>query len=253
MRSFIRRCIRHLGYDVQTSRMRFVDGFDDQVKILDRSGSVVFDIGAHFGDTILTYERLFPSATIWAFEPFPESFKILSQKFGNNPRIKLQQIALADSTGARTFFSNVDSSTNSLLKVPPNVHFYDLQGKDMMETRGTVQVQVSTLDEFCAKNNIEKIDALKIDVQGAELLVFRGATDLLRRKAISTIYTEVLFAEHYENQAWFCDLWKFFQDNGYVLFGIYDIWRSSTGYISFGNAMFVPAGYPHSRGWFDRP
>ena len=80
-----------------------------------------------------------------------------------------------------------------------------------------------------------------MDIQGAELLALRGASDLLDRRKIRLIYTEVLFCEQYECQAWFCDLWAHLRSKGYELYGLYDIVRGGGGYVSFGNAIFLPS------------
>jgi len=240
MRGLIKRCFRRLGYDIQNTKYHFGDSYEEQAKLLDGRATVIFDVGAYVGQTIEIYRGLFPQATIWAFEPFEESFQTLTRKFGADPKVKLQNLALADTEGTRSFRVYSGSATNSLLEAAPDAG--KMMGNEVMtQPRGSVTVQVTTLDQFCARNNISKIDALKIDVQGAELLVFGGARDLLRRKAISMIYAEVQFTEQYKDQVWFCDLWKFFQASGYELYGLYDIWRGAGGYIYFGNALFLPA------------
>jgi FkbM family methyltransferase len=240
MRGLIKRSLRRLGYDIQSTQYRFVDAYEDQAKLLVGRAAVIFDVGAYVGQTIEIYRRLFPAATIWAFEPFEESFQTLTRKFGGDPLVKLQRLALADAEGTRSFRTYAGSATNSLLETVPNAGFL-LGNEALVQARGTVPVQVTTLDLFCARHNISTIDALKIDVQGAELMVFGGAKDLLRRKAIGMIYAEVQFTDQYKDQVWFCELWKFFQANGYELYGLYDIWRGGGGYICFGNALFLPA------------
>lgn len=239
MRRLIKRLIHRLGYDLTKTDCRFVDGFDDQAKLLSGRAQVIFDVGAHIGRTVATYRELFPGATVWPFEPFDESFQTISRRFAGDPKVRPQQLAVAEAPSTRRFFVNSESNTNSLLPAAPETGYY-IRGVNLTENRRTIEVQVTTLDRFCADNNIPRIDVLKLDVQGAELLALRGAADLLRRKAISIIYAEAQFADQYQNQVWFCELWKFLREAGYDLFGLYDTWRGPGGYLYFADALFLP-------------
>lgn len=75
--------------------------------------------------------------------------------------------------------------------------------------KGTIRVQVTTIDEFVDRQEIERIDVLKLDIQGAELMALRGATNTLRNMHVQVIYTESLFVPHYEGNALFHELWSF--------------------------------------------
>jgi hypothetical protein len=100
-------------------------------------------------------------------------------------------------------------------------------------------VATSTLDAFCAEHQITEIDILKMDTQGAELLILTGASDLLKEQRIRVIYTEVLFAESYEGQAYYHSIATLLEGHGYRLHALYDLVSSRTGELSWGDAIFV--------------
>ena len=92
-------------------------------------------------------------------------------------------------------------------------------------------VETITIDEVMKLNNINKIDILKFDIQGGELMALQGAMNALQQKKISLIYTEALFVPHYENNPLLRDLWNCLEQYGYSLFDIYDMYRATNGQL----------------------
>ena len=63
-----------------------------------------------------------------------------------------------------------------------------------------------SLDSFCKNEQIERIDLLKMDVQGGELGILKGANQLLAQQKIDVIYSEVFFVPMYQNQPLFGEI-----------------------------------------------
>lgn len=77
--------------------------------------------------------------------------------------------------------------------------------------------KIIKLDDYAKKNHIDKIDVLKIDTQGFEDKVLRGARKLLKENRIKLIQLELIFSEVYENSLQFYDVEKLLIPNNYRL------------------------------------
>jgi len=240
LRSAIKSALNFLGLGLH--RIEKKDAFHDQKMLLNGMETpVIFDVGAYIGEITARYEILFPKATIYSFEPFPGSFERLQERFKAYDVVKPFQLAIADRAGTREFYLNSDRSCNSLFPRPSSARKY-WPGKAASVAR--IEVDVTTIDAFCKKESIPKIDILKLDVEGAELLALRGASEKLAQKSIELIYTEVMFIPHYEGGVMFYELCSFLSDYGYTLFDLYDLKRAENGQLRWGNAIFVS---PHIR------
>jgi FkbM family methyltransferase len=206
------------GYLQSVNKGSFKDDpFKVQKEIIENC-STIFDIGANRGEITSKYTELFPEATIFAFEPFPDSFKILESEFSTNKRIECFQKALGAVNTKSNLFVNRNVDTNSLLSPIKMGLSSDQQVKNV----GVMEVEVCTIDEFCRNRCIDTIDILKLDIQGSELSALRGASGFLRDKRIKLIYTETYFKKQYENQPLFHDLSKFLEQYGYYLQDFYN-------------------------------
>lgn len=187
------------------------------------------------GDITKIYRQLFPQATIYCFEPFPDSFKKLSE-LADDKSVKCYQTALCETNGKATLQVNSDPSCNSFSPRPSaGPKYYSNKTQNI----GQIEVQTQTLDSFCTKKNISEIDILKLDVEGAETKVLQGAAEKLNRKQIKLIYTEVLFLPHYEYGCLFYEIFGLLDKYGYTLFNLFNLKRSRNGQLRWGNAIFV--------------
>lgn len=175
----------------------------------------IFDVGANIGQSIKHYRNEFPNCRITSFEPNPEVFPLLEQNWGGLSGITLNQVALSNCNENVTFHATRVSEASSLLK--PTNHMMALSAESKYDHK-EIQVPSMTLDHYCQINNIGNIDILKLDVQGSELSVLHGAEKLLSEGKITSIYSEVTFAETYINQTRFVDLLTYL--NSFY----YDIW-----------------------------
>ncbi len=201
----------------------------------DISDIIIFDVGAYIGQVTSIYKNTFPTAVIHCFEPFPESFEKLHQLCGDKS-INAYNTALADKEGVATFQINTDSTCNSFFPRPENgMRYYSEQSRNIRE----IQVQTTTLDGFCEKLGIPAIDILKLDVEGAEIKVLKGAIKKLGNKQIKLIYSEVMFIPHYQGGCLFHEVSGFLSQYGYSLFNLYDLKRAHNGQLRWANAIFL--------------
>lgn len=137
-------------------------------KILSQ-GKVFVDVGANFGVYTLVASRLVGrTGSVLAFEPTAQSFEILRQNIELNhfSNVRAFQVALAQERSKAWLYYGWDPVGNSLGKDPD----YDYEGEE---------VQTETLDKVLEENGIDHVDAIKIDVEGAEELVLHGAARCL--------------------------------------------------------------------------
>ncbi len=103
----------------------------------------------------------------------------------------------------------------------------------------TINVPTLTLDHYCQVNNINKIDILKIDVQGFELNVLQGAKTLLNEGKVTMIYSEVTFAETYMNQTRFTDLVSYLSKFNYEIWDIGSFLYTRSEKLWAANLIFL--------------
>ena len=199
------------------------------------SAPIIFDVGAYIGEISQTYRAMLPRGSLYCFEPFPGSFRELKTQLAD-PSAKLYQVAVSDQIGKIRFNVNADLSCNSIFPRPQNEPaYYSAQAQNVDQ----IEVETITIDSFCDKENIERIDILKLDVEGAELKALRGAHNMLSTHAVILIYTEVMFVPHYEGGCLFHEIAGFLRQYDYTLFNLYNLKRAKNGQLRWGNAIFL--------------
>ena len=194
------------------------DCYEVQRKLIKKNDPVIFDVGANVGDITAKYLECFPQATLYAFEPFPDSFNLLSSRFLNNNNVCCIQKAASSTEGPKQFFVNKNVDTNSLLPPIKSGLTSDAQVKNI----SSITVSSIVLDDFCTIENINHIDILKMDIQGGEYDALNGLKKLLQTSSIDLIYSEVYFVEQYKEQPLFHDISKLLFGYGYYLQDIYN-------------------------------
>lgn len=133
---------------------------------------------------------------------------------------RYEPIALAASTGEATLYLTADPESASLY--PPNEEAIRRHPELWRhEPRGTTTVATTTLDEWAQRTQSAPIDLLKIDVQGAELDVLRGAEAGLT--SVRALELEVEFQQLYVGQPLFGDVDAFLRERGFVLWRLRDL------------------------------
>lgn len=175
----IKREYARYGLSLFTDLMRISAVWGDSI-------ATVFDVGANAGQFAAGALRELADARIYSFEPHPATFNRLNAALSSS-RLHKYQLALGDRTGHVDFYVYGDvgegSHLNSLVE---NARFPTKFGY----TPDKITVPGTKLDSFCEEQKIDKIDLLKIDVEGGELAVLRGAADMLRQRRVRFIYAE---------------------------------------------------------------
>ena len=153
----------------------------------------------------------FPGSKLIGFEPDEEASEKLNS--AANEGFKYFPYALGKANEKRKFYITNHPMCSSLYK--PNedlIKFYN--NFEVAYLKKEIEIQTITLDNFIDKNEIGKIDFMKIDVQGAELDVFQGSTKAL--KNILQVVCEVEFIENYKNQPLFGDVCSFLKKYNFM-------------------------------------
>lgn len=185
---------------------------------VDLQSGVVLDIGANVGDWSGALFQLAPRASAVLFEPAPGPLELLRSRFSDDPRVRLLPFAVSESAGAADFHVTAHGH-NSSLRVPLNMN-QQYGVSTGWEEVGQVVVRTVALDDLLA--DLGSPSLIKIDVQGAEALVLRGAERTLAQG--QAVLLEVNARAHYQGDAARGELHGLMLDNGYVEVGRSDPW-----------------------------
>jgi FkbM family methyltransferase len=249
-KALAKRAVRRMGYAVTRIDPRprshndwAEDRFHDQKLVADIASAgrpgVVFDVGANVGETVAIYRALFPSARIHAFEPLPKAYRQLVVAAHAAGNTQVNQLALHDAKGVRKFLSNRGGANQTSSFLPPAQDVHHAFPAHVFQLDKVIDVKVSTLDDYCSEHSVEHIDVLKLDTQGTELDILRGAQKLIDRRAITLMYIEISFAPLYANSPLYHRVASFLEDNGYDLFRIYAQSHGTAGRHVGGDAIFA--------------
>ncbi|MCW4029813.1 MAG: FkbM family methyltransferase [Candidatus Bathyarchaeota archaeon] len=142
-----------------------------------KEGDIVFDVGANIGEfTILLSHVVGPNGKVHAFEPVPQTFEKLSQNVAKSPikkQVVLNEIALSDHLGNAKIYMPISETTEASL----TGHTYACWRSQSVQS---FDCRLQTLDNYVEVNHIERVDFVKMDVEGAEMLVLQGMEKLLQ-------------------------------------------------------------------------
>lgn len=226
-RSFLRTALRRV---LEAVDLRLVRLAPDQVRGHDplrdlawllrrRRHPVIIDAGANDGETVAAFLRRFPGARILAFEPYGPSYQSLRRRFRDVPPVETLNVALGAANGTAHLHLYSGHRMNSLLRLDPDPANPMARG---FAAAGEVTVPVATVDGVAAERRLPRIDILKIDTQGYDLEVLRGAAVQLAARRVGTVLLEVNFVPMYERQASFPELHSFLSGHGYRLVDFYN-------------------------------
>ena len=199
-----------------------------------RRVSVFVDVGSNDGNTAVKALSDFPDAIVYSFEPHPETFARLKTRIAN-PRFKAFQVGLGEENKQVPLFVYDDSVNNSLVPNAPYVVRYGNEAK-------TISVSCQTLSSFCVEEKIEHVSVLKTDTEGYDLVVLRGAAELLKSSPIDFIFVEFndLQAKSGTFGGSLMDIDSFLRPFGYHFIASYnDYIRTEGEMFAVSNALFA--------------
>jgi FkbM family methyltransferase len=186
--------------------------------------SVFFDIGAHKGESIDLFCGNFEVDKIYSFEASSITFNILEvkteklRKKFKKTKIFLENLALGSLNKKISIKHISESSSSTIREINKNSKYYKkkfffLKKSNENSLYKEVEVEQILLSDYVQKNNIEAIDFIKIDTEGYELEVLKGAENVLKK----THY--ILFEHHYDDMImknyYFSDIHGFLKKNNF--------------------------------------
>lgn len=173
--------------------------------------NTIIDVGAATGKYSKAAHFIFPDAKIYAFEPILDSFRKLESMASTVNNMQCFNLALSDEDGEEEFHLNEFSYSSSLLQMTTT----HKEIFPITKNETTVKVKTSKIDTILS--DIGQGSAfLKMDVQGAELRVLKGATNSLEK--IDVVQLEVGFMNFYKGQTSPEDLIVFLKSFGFKAF-----------------------------------
>lgn len=176
----------------------------------------VIDVGANRGQFTLACRIALPDVPVIAFEPIPGEAEIYSAIHGDVTRITLVRCALGEARSDATLHLSQSRDSSSLLPIG------QLQSELFPQTSevGTISVPVQTLDDSLPLMKGRSHQLLKLDVQGYELNVLRGARAVL--PLCSHVYAECSEVALYDGQSLRPDVSKFLEEHGFSESGAFN-------------------------------
>jgi FkbM family methyltransferase len=214
-----------IGYSICT------DGYYDisSVRVLNKilkQGMTFVDVGTHVGQyTLVASDIVGPTGTVHSFEPQPDTFELLRHNVETNglANVQLNRCALSETcVDTELYLASPDNVGQSSFRRPHNY------------SGNAITVQCRTLDDYVEEHGIA-INVIKIDVEGAELSVLRGATKLLSGSAKPCLIIEFWeqFQQEYGSSC--AEMASFLSTHGYTLF-----WITEAGLLPYARKNEEP-------------
>jgi len=165
---------------------------------------LLIDVGAHKGESIKLFSKNFVIKKIISFEASPINFQYLKKKIKNNKlgynntEIVLENTALGAEDKIIEFNQFNESSSSTIKEIDKESKYYKRKFRlinflNNKETYQKIKIKISKLKDYIEKNNIKKIDFMKIDTEGYEFEILLGLENKIK------IVDIIMFEHHYDN------------------------------------------------------
>lgn len=200
--------------------------------IKDDEINTILELGSRDGMQAVELANHYPNAVIYTFECNPTSIPLVEKNIKEYKNINIETYAVSDKTETIDFFpcsSNIGASS-----------IYKPSGKyDKIEKyylSDTIQVQAIRLDEFLTNNNIDAVDLVFADLQGAELKALMGLGKYI--KTLKSLQAEVEFEEMYKDQPLFDEVNNFLNDSNFTM-----TWQAKYCKSFWGEGIYINNNY----------
>ncbi|WP_027150988.1 FkbM family methyltransferase [Mesorhizobium sp. WSM2561] len=233
----VQRIFNMFGYHLSKLErgVRIDDSFEEQLRL---AGDVatIFEVGSADGRDTRTYADRCTKAIVHAFEPLPENFTKLRAVAEQEPRIIPVNMAVSSKAGTASFHVAALPDASSLFSARSTGSTFDKYTTE----KDVIEVSVITLDGYCERESVNNIDILKMDAQGAELEILKGAENILGSKKIKLIYSEVNFMRIYDGSCLFHEVTAHLEKLNYRLHAIYNQHHNQFGRLAWADAIYLP-------------
>ncbi len=200
-------------------RLFETDAFEMLARGIPRDEPIVaVDVGAHTGRVAARIREVFANARVYAFEPAPGPVSVLRRRAERDPGIVPVELALGSVPGETTIYETRNPHYSSLLK-PAESAVRETAGSAAVV--GRADIHVSRLDDWAARAGVGRIDLMKLDVQGYELEVLRGAGALM--ESVRAVYAEAHLTPAYEGAASFSEIDLLLRRHGLVVHQVHEL------------------------------
>jgi FkbM family methyltransferase len=189
----------------------------------------IFDVGASVGQSALAFVRSYPDAAVYCFEPVTSTFDQLRSSLRGHANVTCHRVAMSSAPGEGAMRLERYSVLNRLEETEP------ASGR-------AERVTLDTVADFCARRGIAHIDLLKVDTEGHDLHVLRGAAAMLAEHAIDLVQVEAGMNPRNRLHVPFEAFKSYLEPLGYFLFRVYDQvgeWPTSDPSLRRTNPVFV--------------
>ena len=233
MKSLLKKLIKQLPFDISLNQR-----YDTQTKLVIRKHCIntsnCIDVGCHKGEIMDLFLQQSPFGSHMGFEPIPGLFDKLQEKYGKTLNCNLYNIALSNKKGTTSF--------NYVISNPAYSGLVKRKYDRPQEEDTQIEVRTDTLDNILPDDY--KVDLIKIDVEGGEMLVLEGATGTLTRKKPVVIFEHGLGASDYYGTTP-AQVFELFQRCGYKITTMKSWMKGKEAFTlqQFENQYFTKTNY----------
>jgi FkbM family methyltransferase len=236
MKKILQKIFNFFGYSLirEKNFQKLYRTLDKSIQFLiDKDNPLIIDVGAHTGESIKRFRKIYNNCEIHSFEPQPKSFKKLN--YLKNSKTIINNFALGEKQDTKNFYIHNNDSTSS---------FYKFSNLNIKENNELIEkTKIETLDEYVKKKNLGIIDILKIDVQGYEDQVLKGAVESIKHN-VKIIELEIIFIDYYEKKSCFNDIENILKPLDFELYTVSSpVLNDTTDRLKWLDAIYVSKKY----------
>ncbi len=204
----------------------------------ERMKPVIIDVGANDGwFAKVVYRFLGKETSVISFEPLKSMSQKLQVVASHFKHYKYESYALGSTNGVVEITEYSTSGLSSLKEIAPSYQYN--QEHYLMNPICKYPVNVVTLDWYLEENHIENPIILKVDTQGFEMEVLKGAAKALSSGKIKAVIIEVMTIQKYSSSALYNDIFDLLHSYGYVLFDLHQSYYEFNRMLSEFDCAFV--------------
>lgn len=190
-------------------------------KLIPKNNYTIVEVGARDCTETVMFDMRLPSSKIFAFECNPDTLPKCHKAVSDKKNITLIEKAVTDHEGEVTFYqiNNEKTITNHPHGTNPGASsIFEANEEYSLEkySQNKITVPTTTIKKFSEEYNVDHVDLMWMDIQGAELMALQGAKDFLDK--IALIHLETEFFSIYKNQPLFPELKSFLNKKGFRLY-----------------------------------
>lgn len=202
------------------------DLLEEIQKMVLKREPIIFDVGANLGESIESFRSVFPNASIFSFEPNPTSYLNLVSRYElGESKNQIFNIGLSSKPGCALLNIALNSGHSSIHDFVQDSEWLNLKSKLLNTSpnqyvRESKNIELSTVDLVISDLQLDHVDILKIDVQGHEEEVLKGAMYSLKNQAISLVQVEVIHSKLYAKTISIGEIERWLTPYGYKLIAV---------------------------------